>query len=84
MHKKSRREKFNPRFIRVMRNLGGISGVCAITKRSPQSVCNWRARGFFPAVLADVIRHELTVRGCDPAPSELFRLEKVERDVNAA
>jgi hypothetical protein len=84
MPKKPRREKFNPRFIRVMRNLGGISGVCAITRRSPQSVCNWRARGFFPAVLADVIRYELQQRGCDPAPPELFRLEKVASDANAA
>jgi hypothetical protein len=70
-------------FAAVMRELGGVSGVCEITKRSPQSVCNWRARGFFPAVLVDVIRHELKTSGYEVAP-ELFRLEPVKDNASAA
>lgn len=64
-------------FDSVLRVLGGLTGVGRVTKRSPQSVWNWKQRGFFPAVLVDVIRYELKLRGYDVV-SELFRLQDVD------
>jgi hypothetical protein len=62
-------------FNSVVRELGGLSNTARITKRTPQSVWNWKQRGFFPAILVDVITEELRLRGCD-VDRELFRLEK--------
>lgn len=60
----------------VLTELGGINGVAEICGRSPQSVCNWRSRGFFPAVLIRPITYALTKQGCIP-DDRLFRLQKI-------
>ena len=64
-------------FDQVEKALGGMHAVAKLTKRSPQSVCNWRDRGFFPTVLVDKIQYSLERMGFR-ADVGLFRIEKVE------
>lgn len=65
-------------FAAVEKELGGIAKMAALTKRSPQNVWNWRARGFFPPKVYFVIAHKLEARGCEAARS-LFQFEEVEQ-----
>lgn len=56
-------------FRSVVKALGGVHAVAALTKRSPQGVCNWRARGTFPSRFYLVISSELTRLGYETRPS---------------
>lgn len=61
-------------FRSVLKALGGVHAVAALTKRSPQGVCNWRARGTFPSRFYLLISSELARLGYEAKPS-LFSLE---------
>lgn len=66
------------KFDTVLIKCGGINGVAEITGRPVQAVCNWRTRGFYPAVLFFIINDALAKHHCQAA-RELFRFQKGRR-----
>jgi len=58
--------------------LGGPSKAAQRLGRKPQSVTNWRRRGYFPAALWFVASDALAEVGCR-ADQSLFRFEKGKR-----
>jgi len=50
-------------FNQVVRALDGPTEMARAIRRTPQALCNWRGRGYFPAVLSKKIQKKLRRRG---------------------